>query len=62
MQLDVAPAVAIGGPCQLKLDVLRQFSVEQNPLGGGFDYGTAFAKLDCKSFYQMSDRIDPNLQ
>ena len=36
-------------PCQLKLDVLRQFSPEQNPLGGTFDYADAFAKLDCKS-------------
>ena len=36
-------------PCQLRLDVLRQFSPEQNPLGGDFDYAAAFAKLDCKS-------------
>ena len=36
-------------PCQLRLDVLRQFSPEQNPLGGNFDYATAFATLDCKS-------------
>lgn len=35
-------------PCQLSLDVLRQFSPEQNPLGGSFDYAAAFAKLDCK--------------
>ena len=35
-------------PCQLKLDVLRQFSPEQNPLGKNFDYAAAFAKLDCK--------------
>lgn len=35
-------------PCQLRLDVLRQFSPEQNPLGGGFDYAAAFATLDCK--------------
>ncbi len=35
-------------PCQLKLDVLRQFSPEQNPLGGNFDYAAAFSKLDCK--------------
>lgn len=35
-------------PCQLKLDVLRQFSSEQNPLGRNFDYAAAFAKLDCK--------------
>lgn len=34
-------------PCQLRLDVLRQFSAEQNPLGGSFDYAAAFAKLDC---------------
>ncbi|KAH8664482.1 catalase/peroxidase HPI [Xylariales sp. PMI_506] len=33
-------------PCQLKLDVLRQFSPEQNPLGGTFDYASAFATLD----------------
>ena len=36
-------------PCQLRLDVLRQFSPEQNPLGGNFDYAAAFATLDCKS-------------
>lgn len=36
-------------PCQLKLDVLRQFSPEQNPLGANFNYATAFATLDCKS-------------
>lgn len=36
-------------PCQLKLDVLRQFSPEQNPLGSSFDYAQAFAGLDCKS-------------
>jgi catalase-peroxidase len=35
-------------PCQLRLDVLRQFSAEQNPLGGSFDYAEAFEKLDCK--------------
>jgi catalase-peroxidase len=34
-------------PCQLKLDVLRQFSGEQNPLGSDFSYAAAFAKLDC---------------
>ncbi|TVY75672.1 Catalase-peroxidase [Lachnellula suecica] len=33
-------------PCQLRLDVLRQFSPEQNPLGGTFDYAAAFATLD----------------
>ncbi|KAF4631921.1 hypothetical protein G7Y89_g6201 [Cudoniella acicularis] len=33
-------------PCQLRLDVLRQFSPEQNPLGGKFDYAAAFATLD----------------
>ena len=35
-------------PRQLKLDVLRQFAPEQNPLGGDFDYAAAFATLDCK--------------
>jgi catalase-peroxidase len=35
-------------PCQLRLDVLRQFAPEQNPLGGSFDYAAAFATLDCK--------------
>jgi catalase-peroxidase len=35
-------------PCQLKLDVLRQFAPEQNPLGGSFDYAAAFAALDCE--------------
>lgn len=37
-------------PCQLRLDVLRQFSPEQNPLGGNFDYAAAFATLDCKLY------------
>jgi catalase-peroxidase len=36
-------------PCQLRLDVLRQFSPEQNPLGNHFDYAAAFSRLDCKS-------------
>lgn len=36
-------------PCQLRLDTLRQFAPEQNPLGGDFDYATAFSKLDCTS-------------
>ncbi|KAH8879775.1 catalase/peroxidase HPI [Thozetella sp. PMI_491] len=33
-------------PCQLRLDVLRQFSPEQNPLGSDFDYAAAFSSLD----------------
>ncbi|CZS91673.1 probable Catalase-peroxidase 2 [Rhynchosporium agropyri] len=33
-------------PCLLKLDVLRQFSPEQNPRGKKFDYAAAFSKLD----------------
>ncbi|KAK4237066.1 putative catalase-peroxidase 2 [Achaetomium macrosporum] len=36
-------------PCQLKLDVLRQFSPQQNPLGADFDYAAAFATLDYKA-------------
>lgn len=36
-------------PCQLRLDVLRQFSAEQNPMGGDFDYAAAFATLDYKA-------------
>lgn len=35
-------------PCQLRLDVLRQSTVESNPLGGDFDYKAAFESLDCK--------------
>ena len=35
-------------PCQLRMDVLRQFSPQQNPLGTDFDYAAAFATLDCK--------------
>ncbi|KAK4100183.1 catalase/peroxidase HPI [Parathielavia hyrcaniae] len=35
-------------PCQLKLDVLRQFSPQQDPFGGEFDYAAAFATLDYK--------------
>ncbi|KAF7555240.1 hypothetical protein G7Z17_g2301 [Cylindrodendrum hubeiense] len=33
-------------PCALKLDVLRQFSPQVNPLGGDFDYTAAFESLD----------------
>ncbi|KAK7988323.1 Rpb7-binding seb1 [Apiospora arundinis] len=33
-------------PCNLRLDVLRQFSKEVDPLGDDFDYKTAFSKLD----------------
>jgi catalase-peroxidase len=36
-------------PCQLRLDVLRQFSPQQDPFGGSFDYAAAFATLDCES-------------
>ncbi|KAK4032795.1 putative catalase-peroxidase 2 [Parachaetomium inaequale] len=36
-------------PCQLRLDVLRQFAPQQNPLGGDFDYAAAFATLDYKA-------------
>ena len=33
-------------PDQLNLDVLHQHSARGNPLGEGFDYAQAFAKLD----------------
>ncbi|RSL90434.1 Catalase-peroxidase 2 [Fusarium oligoseptatum] len=33
-------------PCQLRLDVLRQFSPQINPLGEEFDYVEAFKTLD----------------
>ncbi|KAF4442458.1 catalase-peroxidase 2 [Fusarium austroafricanum] len=33
-------------PCQLRLDVLRQFSPQINPLGEEFDYTEAFKSLD----------------
>ncbi|CRK30945.1 hypothetical protein BN1723_003697 [Verticillium longisporum] len=33
-------------PCQLRLDILRQFSSEINPEGGDFDYAAAFKTLD----------------
>lgn len=35
-------------PCQLRLDVLRQFSPLANPLGQDFDYAEAFKSLDCE--------------
>lgn len=35
-------------PCQLRLDVLRQFLPQINPLGEDFDYIKAFNTLDCK--------------
>lgn len=34
-------------PCQLRLDVLRQFQPATNPYGGDFDYTAAFNSLDC---------------
>ena len=34
-------------PCNLRLDVLRQFTKEVDPLGDDFDYKAAFNKLDC---------------
>ncbi|RGP80719.1 catalase-peroxidase 2 [Fusarium longipes] len=33
-------------PCSLRLDVLRQFSPQINPLGEDFDYAEAFKSLD----------------
>ncbi|KPM41693.1 Catalase-peroxidase 2 [Neonectria ditissima] len=36
-------------PCQLKLDVLRQFAPQINPLGGDFDYTAAFESLDYEA-------------
>ncbi|KAL8380823.1 hypothetical protein RB595_005220 [Gaeumannomyces hyphopodioides] len=33
-------------PCQLRLDVLRQFAPQTNPLGDDFDYTEAFKSLD----------------
>lgn len=44
-------------PCQLRLDVLRQFSGEQNPLGADFDYAAEFAKLDCRFVTLTSTQI-----
>ena len=37
--------------CQLRLDVLRQFSPQVNPLGEEFDYVEAFKSLDCECRY-----------
>jgi len=45
-------------PCQLRLDVLRQFSPEQNPLGAGFDYITAFNSLDCKCYLTLVKMLE----
>ncbi|TLS26981.1 hypothetical protein PpBr36_04016 [Pyricularia pennisetigena] len=36
-------------PCQLRLDVLRQFQAPQNPLGADFDYAEAFQSLDYEA-------------
>ncbi|KAM5349665.1 hypothetical protein ACJ41O_006170 [Fusarium nematophilum] len=36
-------------PCQLKLDVLRQFGPQTNPLGEEFDYIEAFKSLDYEA-------------
>nr|ACS91350.1 KatG2 precursor [synthetic construct] len=36
-------------PCQLRLDVLRQFSPQFNPLGEDFDYAEAFKSLDFEA-------------
>src|SRR5438132_13257782 len=35
-------------PCQLRLDILRQFSPQQSPLGADFNYAAEFSKLDCQ--------------
>jgi catalase-peroxidase len=35
-------------PCQLRLDILRQFAPQTNPLGEEFDYVKAFKGLDCQ--------------
>lgn len=40
-------------PCQLRLDVLRQNTVEINPYGD-FDYIAAFNSLDCKPYPYLS--------
>lgn len=40
-------------PCQLRLDVLRQFSPQINPLGEEFDYTEAFKSLDCKNYSKL---------
>jgi catalase-peroxidase len=40
-------------PCQLRLDVLRQFSPQINPLGEEFDYAEAFKSLDCAYHYHL---------
>ncbi|KAH7120470.1 heme peroxidase [Dactylonectria macrodidyma] len=39
-------------PCQLRLDVLRQFAPTINPLGGDFDYTAAFESLDYDALKQ----------
>ncbi|RBR13508.1 uncharacterized protein FIESC28_08136 [Fusarium coffeatum] len=36
-------------PCALRLDVLRQFSPQYNPLGQEFDYAEAFKSLDYEA-------------
>jgi catalase-peroxidase len=36
-------------PCSLRLDVLRQFSPQYNPLGADFDYAEAFKSLDYEA-------------
>ncbi|KAK1751239.1 putative catalase-peroxidase 2, partial [Echria macrotheca] len=36
-------------PCQLRLDILRQFSPQQSPHDANFNYATEFSKLDYKA-------------
>jgi len=47
-------------PCQLRLDVLRQFSAEQNPFGATFDYAKSFSALDCESPDKQGRRCVPD--
>ena len=36
-------------PNQLRVDLLHQHSAKSNPMGKGFDYPTAFTRLDYKA-------------
>ena len=44
-----APQYRIGGPIQLKVDILHQHDARSNPMEVDFDYAAEFEKLDYDS-------------
>ena len=52
MLLRAAPQLRIGGPNQLKLNILHQHSSMADPMDPDFDYAEAFNALDYKALKQ----------